>query len=122
MAASRVPGRKPPISIRQSLLRNVLLLTLLLSGAILATTLVVAERSIDTLSRAAMRAALAEVSGALQGFFEPVHDGLSVTSAWGRAGLLDLDDPQRLNRAFEPLLRAQPQISSEFHPSGEPVI
>ena len=47
------PGR--PISSRLGLLRNVLLLVLLLSAAILAATYLMAERSIDTLSRAAMR-------------------------------------------------------------------
>jgi hypothetical protein len=92
------------VSIRQSLLRDLLLVILLLSGGILATTVFAARQTIEILSRAYMGKAIDATNARLAGFFAPVRRELRMLGAWGEAGLLDTDDPAALNR----LLGAEP--------------
>jgi serine phosphatase RsbU (regulator of sigma subunit) len=100
------------VSIRQSLLRDLLLVILLLSGGILATTVFAARQTTEVLSRAYMEKAIDATNARLEGFFAPVRRELRMLGAWGEAGLLDPDDPAALNRLLVPLLQLHPQITS----------
>ena len=100
------------VSIRQSLLRDLLLVILLLSGGILATTFFAARQTIEVLSQAYMGKAIDATNARLEGFFAPVRRELRMLGAWGEAGLLDPDDPAALNRLLVPLLRLHPQITA----------
>lgn len=100
------------VSIRQSLLRDLLLVILLLSGGILASTVFAARQTVEALSRAYMGQAIEATNARLEGFFSPVRRELRMLGAWGEAGLLDTDDPAALNRLLVPLLRLHPQIAS----------
>ena len=100
------------ISIRQSLLRDLLLVILLLSGGILAITVFGTRQTIEVLSRAYMEKAIDSTNAQLEGFFAPVQRQLRMLGAWGEAGLLETDDPAALNRLLVPLLRLHPQITS----------
>jgi len=106
------------VSIRQSLLRDLLLVILLLSGGILATTVFAARRTTEVLSQAYMGQAIEAIDAQLEGFFAPVQRELRMLGAWGEAGLLDTDDPAALNRLLVPLLRLHPQITSLMAADG----
>jgi serine phosphatase RsbU (regulator of sigma subunit) len=100
------------VSIRQSLLRDFLLVLALLSGGILAITVFEARKTVEVLSQAYMGQAIDATSAQLEHFFAPVRRDLRMIGAWGEAGLLDIEDPAALNRLLVPLLRLHPQITA----------
>ena len=100
------------VSIRRSLLRNLLLIIVLLSGAILGTSVLVARQAAKSLSRSLITQTLDRSEGQLEQFFNPVVYGLQVARSWGRSGMLDADDPQQLRGLFIPLMTRCPQVSS----------
>jgi len=101
-----------PVSIRRSLLRNLLLIIVLLSGAIMGTSVLVARQAAKSLSRSLITQTLDRSEGQLEQFFNPVAAGLGIVESWSRAGLLDTDDPQRIRGLFLPLMARYPQVSS----------
>lgn len=102
-----------PVSIRQSLLRNLILVILLLGASVLATTVFAARRSVKTLSAALIDSTIDQTELKLREFFEPVHGSLHVAREWGVRGMLDIDDRrEHLDRLFVPVLDQFPQISS----------
>ncbi len=101
-----------PVSIRRSLLLNLVVVIVLLSVAIFATTVLGTRRAVRTLSQALITRTLDQTEARLGQFFDPVVGGLLVTRSWGSAGLLDADDPQSLNALVVPLMRQYPQVSS----------
>jgi serine phosphatase RsbU (regulator of sigma subunit) len=100
------------VSIRQSLLRNLVLLIVLLSGAVLVTLATGARRVVRELSRSVIERALGKTEEQLARFFDPATDQLRLAQSWGERGLLDLDDPDRLRRLLWPMIKLHPQISS----------
>lgn len=48
----------------------------------------------------------------LQRFFDPAIRDLQLAKSWGKAGLLDTDNSETLNKLFVPLVEQHPQISS----------
>jgi len=100
------------VSIRRSLLTNILLVIVLLSGAIIATTFLNARQLVKTLSESLISKTLDQVEVRLTHFFQPVTHELLLANAWGRNELLDLDDLKTLNHMFIPLIKQHPQISS----------
>jgi serine phosphatase RsbU (regulator of sigma subunit) len=103
---------KRPVSIRRSLLWNLLVMIVLLTGAIMGMTVLVARHAAETLSRSLITQTLDRSEGELERFFNPVAAGLGIVESWSRAGLLDLDDPQRIRGLFLPLMARYPQVSS----------
>lgn len=101
-----------PVSIRRSLLRNLLLIIVLLSGAIMGTSVLVARQAAKSLSRSLITQTLDRSEGELEQFFNPVAAGLGIVESWSRAGLLDTDDPRRIRGLFLPLMARYPQVSS----------
>jgi serine phosphatase RsbU (regulator of sigma subunit) len=100
------------VSIRTGLLASLLLVILLLSGGILATTILGARQVVQTLSRSLLDQRLDEMEVRLRGFFEPAARVIRMAKAWGDAGLLDTDRPDALRVALEPVLRQYPHITS----------
>jgi len=116
------------ISIRQSLLWNLVVMIVVMGGAIVATTYVGSRRTVRTLSASIIRQTLDSIDAQLQGFFDDVVRELRVAQSWGEQGLLELTEEERanlqteeaqvralrqkLNRQFVPLMNQYPQISS----------
>ena len=104
--------RPRSVSIYQSLLGNLALVIVLLSGAIMALTFIGSKETIERLSRVILRETIRQIELELRYFFEPVIRDLGVIHAWDESGLLDGDDAAAMNRMLVPLLRANPQLSA----------
>ena len=114
------------VSIRRSLLGNLIVMILLLSVAIQGTMFLAARRIVRTLSAALIEQTLDQTEAQLRGFFDPVTANLELMRAWGEAGLLvdenpiDIADDQLsaatvlggLNDLLVPVMQEHPQISS----------
>ena len=100
------------VSIYQSLLGNLALVIVLLSGAIMALTFIGSRATVERLSGVILRETIGQTEGELRHFFEPVIRDLGVMRAWGESGLLDDGDAEAMNRLLVPLLRADPQLSA----------
>jgi len=100
------------VSIRRSLLTNILLVIVLLSAAIIATSFLNAREMVKTLSESLIGKTLDQVEVRLTYFFQSVMHELLLANAWGKNELLDLDDLKTLNHMFIPLIKQHPQISS----------
>lgn len=100
------------VSIRYSLLGNLSLVIVLLSGAVMATTFFGTRQVLRKLSQSFIHQTLEQTEERLQRFFEPVIRGLLLARAWGVAGLLDTDNPLALNGLLVPLMQQYPQVSS----------
>jgi adenylate cyclase len=119
-----------PITIRYSLARNLMLMVLLTSGAILVVTYVWSTRVVAELSAELISQRIDQTEQALQKFFLPMENGLLLFRDWGRAGILeevaaaeisrsrgegqsaDTASVAKLNERFIPLLERFGQISS----------
>ena len=99
-------------SIRQGLLRNLLLVIVLVGGGIIAVSVYAARHMLESLVREIIGDNLTVTEVELQRFFEPVEAALRTASDWGDKGLLDDDRPVKLNPLFQPLLEQFPQIST----------
>jgi serine phosphatase RsbU (regulator of sigma subunit) len=99
-------------SIRQGLLRNLLLVIFLVGGGIIAVSVYAARHMLESLAREVIGASLTVTEVELRRFFEPVDAALRTAAQWGDQGLLDKDRPATLNPLLQPLMRQFPQISS----------
>ena len=79
------------VSIRTGLLASLLLVILLLTGGILATTILGARHVVQTLSRSLLDQRLDEMEVRLKGFFEPAAKVIRMAKSWGDSGRLDID-------------------------------
>lgn len=100
------------VTIRWSLVRNLFLLIVFLSGMILLTTIYTGRQVRREMSRALIERAVGRVESDLAAFFAPVQRSLLLARDLLEAGVLDIDDPDGLNRVFAPLIQEIPQISS----------
>lgn len=100
------------VSIRNSLLRNLVLIILVLAGGIAAITEYGTRQLVFTLSRSIIFHTLDFTESRLGEFFKPVPAALDTARGWAEAGLLDDLDPATLNRLFLPLIGGFPQIAS----------
>lgn len=101
-----------PVSIRRTLLANLLLVVVLLSGGIFATSFLAARQTVQRFSRATTGQALAATTARLEGFFAPVDRALRVLGRGGERGLMTADDPDELDRILLPLLEVHPQVTA----------
>ncbi len=99
------------ITIRQSLLRNQILLILLLGGALMATTFTGARRAVQELSSSMIERAASQTEDELHRFFDPASRVLRAIADWAESGYLPIEDPQALERLLTPILDQLPQIS-----------
>src|SRR3984893_15246124 len=100
------------VSIYQSLLGNLALVMVLLTGATMALTFIGSQATVERLSGVILRETIGQTEGELRHFFEPVIRDLGVMRAWGEEGLLDDGDAAAMNRLLVPLLGAAPQLSA----------
>ncbi|GMQ95920.1 MAG: hypothetical protein BMS9Abin14_395 [Gammaproteobacteria bacterium] len=99
-------------SIRQGLLRNLLLVIVLVGGGLIAVSVYAARHMLESLAREVIADNLTVTEVELRRFFEPVAAALRTAAAWGDRGLLDDDRPDKLNPLFQPLLTQFPQVST----------
>ncbi|MCP3979103.1 MAG: SpoIIE family protein phosphatase [bacterium] len=100
------------VSIRQSLLRNLTAIVLVLGLAILAMTFVGGRNATRGFSQALIDQTLSRTEAHLSGFFDPVERQLELLREWGEAGRLDLDDPHGLNEILGGFMRRHPWVTS----------
>jgi len=98
--------------IRRSLLGSFLLVVILLGGTILIITLIGSRQAIHTLSQSLMSQTIDQVESEISRFIDPAVRELQMARSWGSSGLLNIADPENLNRVFMPLIKQHPQISS----------
>jgi adenylate cyclase len=110
--ASEADAGHQTISIRRSLIRNLCLLLVVLTGTILLTTVYTGRQITRSTSQALIERAISQVGSELEGYVRPVENTLRFARNLAGTGVLDLEDPQALNRFFIPLLERIPQISS----------
>jgi adenylate cyclase len=111
-ANSAEPERHRTVTIRWSLVRNLFLLIVLLTGSILLTTVYTGRSITEAMSRALIDRALQRTESDLLRFFDPVQGGLRFARELARNGTLDVNDARAMNRLFIPLVERIPQISS----------
>lgn len=103
-----------PVSIRRSLLGNLVAVIIVLSAAIMGTTLVAARRVVRTLSASLIMRSIDQTEARLRQFFSPVVGGLTIAASLGDDGLLSMDQPEKLNQLIVPLMKEYPQVSSAY--------
>jgi serine phosphatase RsbU (regulator of sigma subunit) len=108
----RLKVLRGPTTIRGRLVRNLVVVILLLGGVILLITMLGNRRTVETLSRSLIRRVTDQTEVRLRQFFDPVMAQLRIAVDWRRDGLLDTEDPQRLNQVLLPIMRAYPHVSS----------
>jgi hypothetical protein len=74
------------VSIYLSLLGNLALVIVLLSGAIMALTFVGSQRTVERLSGLILRETAAQIELKLRHFFDPVIQDLDLVRAWDDSG------------------------------------
>ena len=99
-------------SIRQGLLRNLLLVVVLVGGGTLAITFYAARQVLESFAREVIGHHLSVTEVELERFFDPVVAALRAAAGWGEEGLLDDDRPAKLNPIFKPVLDQLPQVST----------
>ncbi len=104
--------RRRMVTIRRSLIRNLALLLVLLTGAMLVAASYFGIRVRDDMAGALTGRALEDVEARLRSYFEPVERQLRIAQRLVRNGSLDLDDPSVLRRHFVPVLASVPGVSS----------
>jgi sigma-B regulation protein RsbU (phosphoserine phosphatase) len=100
-----------PVTIRRSLLVNLIVVVALLSAAFYAVTVLAGRRAVRELSTSLIGQTIDLTEARLGEFFRPIIRSLSIACSWGEAGLLDIDRPEQLTAEFVPLMREFPQIS-----------
>lgn len=91
---------------------NLLLVILLLSGAIMATTFLGSRQTLRALSNALIKQTIDQTEIQLKSFFEPVAGELLLLRSWGQIGLLNTDNPDKLNPILAPIINQHLPISS----------
>ena len=101
-----------PVSIRWSIMRNLLLLLLFTGGTIFAVSWHAYSKAVEELSVEVVERYADQTRVHLEGFFDPVRNMLLTARDWGSEGLLDIDDVESLNRIFIPMLERTPRVTS----------
>ncbi len=91
---------------------NLVLVIVLLSGAIMATTGFFARWTMEKMTAEMISQMLTGTQRELDHFFLTMTQNLLVVESWGEAGLLRLDEPENLNRIFAPVIRRIPEVKS----------
>jgi serine phosphatase RsbU (regulator of sigma subunit) len=102
----------PPVSIRQSLLRNLVLIIVLMVAGISVVTVYGTRQLVSTLSRSIIESSLNFTEARIRGFLDPLPAALLSARGWAELGLLDDLAPAKLDRLFKPLLAQYQQIAT----------
>ena len=102
------------VSIRRSLLTNLILVVVLLGLAIFTMMALSTRRVVQDLSGSLIRQASRRTEVKLQGFFHPVNRQVEAVRMWGETGILELSAPDRLRQLLAPLMSEFPWSSATF--------
>lgn len=102
------------ISIRRSLLTNLLAIVLLLGTGIFAMMALSSKRAVTSLSGSLIQQASRRTDVKLRSFFEPVTRQVAGLRTWTRSGLVRLDNPDQMRRVLVPMLEEIPWGSAVF--------
>lgn len=100
------------VSIRVSMLRNMLMLVGLFSLAILATTVFGAQRIAQTVAQGLISQTITLAETRVQGFIQPFQRNLEVVGQWVANGALSSRDARAAATLLTPLLTQYPHLSS----------
>ncbi len=102
-----------PRNIKRRLLRDILIILFVTSGAILAIVLIQGIKTQRDISTAIIAKANIQVSTHFQSFADPLSNVLKILGKWGEAGLLKISDDNKLIATqFQALMEIQPTIHS----------
>lgn len=99
-----------PRNIKRRLLRDILIILFVTSGAILAIVLVQGIKTQRDISTAIITKANRQVKTHFTSFTAPLSNTLKLLGKWGEAGLLKLENPKLLAAQFQALMEIQPNI------------
>lgn len=100
------------VSIRRSLILNIIAVIVILSGAIIMTMRIGARTMIENLSEKIIKQTIAQTETKLSSFFDPVENELLRVQTLGRKGLINLDDVELLRDQLKAVMRQYPQVTS----------
>lgn len=101
-----------PRNIKRRLLRDILLILFVTSGAILTIVMVQGIKTQNDISTSLINDSSRLVKKRFKSFNEPLDNTMKLLAKWGESNLLKLDDPELLARQFQALMEIQPAISS----------
>ncbi|MGB5658740.1 MAG: SpoIIE family protein phosphatase [Thermoanaerobaculia bacterium] len=102
------------ITIRRSLLTNLVAIVLLLGAGIFAMMAIRTRQAVMDVSGSLIQQASRRTDVKLRSFFEPVTRQVAGLRAWARSGLVQLDNPDQMRRVLIPLLEEIPWGSAVF--------
>ena len=100
------------LSIRSRLVGILLLVIVAFGGATLLISVLIARRAVRSLSHDLIARQADGVAAQLEGFFAPVRGAIDIGEGWGKEGILDPDQPDRLRPLLQPVLERFPQMSA----------
>jgi hypothetical protein len=101
-----------PRNIRRRLLRDILLILFVTSGAILTIVLFQGIKTQRDISSTIIRKASNQVANRFQSFMDPLANISKLLQKWGESGLLKIDDPKLIATQFQALMEIQAPIHS----------
>ena len=101
-----------PISIRRSLLKNLILIILMLSGAIMTIMVIRIQTAVRYLSQVIISQTIEQTESRLNRFFEPIAQQLRIVKTWCENGAIELDHAESFQRHFISFIEQHPHISS----------
>ncbi|MCK5070976.1 MAG: cache domain-containing protein, partial [Desulfocapsa sp.] len=101
-----------PRNIRRRLLRDILLIVFVTSGAILSIVFFQGIKTQHDFSNAIIDKANIRVSSHFQSFTDPLGHILKLLGKWGESGLLNVNDPNLIATQFQALMEILPTIHS----------
>ncbi|EME68850.1 hypothetical protein H261_16341 [Paramagnetospirillum caucaseum] len=120
-----VPWRRGGTSIRNNLLLRAFAIVVVALGVFASSTysLIVAP-TIDRLAESQMRQTAGELEARVQRLLATVEITLNTSRHWGLNGSLNLDQLERFNEFFFPIIENHPEISSVIlaHESGREIL
>jgi serine phosphatase RsbU (regulator of sigma subunit) len=101
-----------PISLRTSLLLDLLVIVVALGAAIFGTAWFGARALLEEYAPLVVDQMISRTEERLEAFFTPVRRHVSEIAAWGESGQFELTDPDGFTRLLLPLLESAPEIGS----------
>ncbi len=101
-----------PISLRQSLFRNLIAGPVILGLIVLVTSLLATQQLLTTIAAELTNRGIAEMDSALSAYLRPVEEIVDLSLKLGRDGRFHERPEEELDLVFGPLLEAVSQVSS----------
>ena len=99
-----------PKNIKRRLLRDILLILFVTTGAIIAIGLIQGIKTQRDISTALINKANIRAGIQFQSFIDPLNNTMQLLGKWGELGLLSLDNSSLLATQFQALMEIQPSI------------